>query len=190
MLPLRAGGPFVPAARLFAEIARRTRRRYRLDAGFDPSLYGAKVRELIDQHMIALGVETALPPVSITDPDYRAKVAKLGGRARASEMEHAIRHHITVHVDEDPVHYRRLSERLEQILAEHAGNWEQLALSLIELLEEIRREDSERTRGDCSGFNPVESALYSLLAQETSTDGVMDSQQGAGEAWLNRRVTP
>ena len=49
-------------------------------------------------------------------------------------MEHAIRHHISVHFDEDPVAYRRLSERLEQILAEHAGNWEQQALFLAELV--------------------------------------------------------
>ena len=62
-----------------------------------------------------------------------------GPRARASEMEHAIRHHINVHFDEDPVAYRRLSERLAEILAEHAGNWEQQALFLAELIFEDYR---------------------------------------------------
>ena len=63
-------------------------------------------------------------------------------------MEHAIRHHISVHFDEDPTAYRRLSERLEAILADHAGNWEQQALFLAELTEEIKDHESERGRGD------------------------------------------
>jgi type I restriction enzyme R subunit len=40
----------LPAAKLFAEIAKRARRRYREAGDFDPSLYGEKVRELIDEH--------------------------------------------------------------------------------------------------------------------------------------------
>ena len=109
----------------------RARRRYRIDDGdFDPSLYGEKVRELIDEHLESLGVDQVLPPVSLTSADFRQKVEAMASpRARASEMEHAIRHHINVHLAEDPVRYRRLSERLEQILAEHAGNWEQQALA-------------------------------------------------------------
>jgi type I restriction enzyme R subunit len=173
VLPESAALPFLDAAKLFAEIATIARRRYRLGGDFDPSLYGAKVRELIDAHMISLGVESVLPPVSITDPEYRKKVAKLGSRARASEMEHAIRHHIGAHLDEDPVRYRALSERLERILAEHAGNWEQLAFSLNQLLEEMSTEDDpEQEPGDSPGRNRVEPALYGLLTEETATDGL------------------
>jgi type I restriction enzyme, R subunit len=178
VLPMPEAGPFLPAANLFAEIAKRARRRYRDAGDFDPSLYGEKVRELIDEHMTSLGVDTILPPVSITDPDYQAKVAKLSPHARASEMEHAIRHHIHLHMDEDPTRYRRLSERLERILAEHRGNWEQQAFALADFLEKIKTEDSERDRGDSSALNRVESALYGLLAEETATDGVVDGQQG------------
>jgi len=178
VLPMPEAGPFLPAANLFAEIAKRVRRRYRDAGDFDPSLYGEKVRELIDEHMTSLGVDTILPPISITDPDYEARVAKLSPRARASEMEHAIRHHIHLHMDEDPTRYRRLSERLEQILAEHQGNWEQQAFALADFLEKIKTEDSERDRGDSSDPNRVELALYGLLAEETVTDGVIDRQQG------------
>jgi type I restriction enzyme, R subunit len=188
VLPDPAAGPFLDAAKLYAEIARRSRRRYRLDGDFDPSLYGAKVRELIDRHMIALGVDDVLPPVSITDPDYQAKIARLGARAKASEMEHAIRHHIRLHGDTDPVRYRHLSEDLERILAEHAGNWEQLALSLAALLEGITTEDPERTRDTSHGLNQVESALYGVVAEETSTDGVIDAEQGQRLAGFAQRL--
>jgi type I restriction enzyme, R subunit len=187
VLPMPEAGRFLPAANLFAEIAKRVRRRYRDTGDFDPSLYGEKVRELIDEHMTSLGVDTILPPVSITDPDYQARVAKLSPRARASEMEHAIRHHIHLHMDEDPTRYRRLSERLEQILAEHQGNWEQQAFALADFLEKIKTEDSERDRGDSSTFNRVESALYGLLVEET-TNGVIDSRQGQHLADFSRRL--
>ncbi len=188
VLPMPQAGPFVPAAKLFTEIAKRVRRRYRDTGDFDPSLYGEKVRELIDEHMTSLGVDTILPPISITDPDYQAKVAKLSPRARASEMEHAIRHHIGVHMDEDPTRYRRLSERLEQILADHQGHWEQQAFALADFLEKIKTEDSERDRDDSSALNRVESALYSLLAEETATDGVIDQQQGQRLAGFSRQL--
>ena len=188
VLPRPEALPFIEAAKLYAEIARRTRRRYRLAGDFDPSLYGAKVRELIDRHMISLGVDTVLPPVSITDPDYQAKVAGLGGRAKASEMEHAIRHHIRLHADEDPARYHRLSEDLERILAEHAGNWEQLALSLTTLLQEMTTADPERSHGVSHSLNQVESALYGLLAEETATDGVITADQGQRLADFARRL--
>jgi type I restriction enzyme, R subunit len=188
VLPLPEAAPFLDAANLFAEIARRIRRRYRTDGDFDPSLYGAKVRELIDAHMTSLGVDQILPPISITDPDYQAKVTKLSGRARASEMEHAIRHHISVHVDEDPTRYRRLSERLEQILADHKGNWEQQAFALADFIEKIKREDFETNGGDSSALNRVESALYGLLAEESAVDGVLDDRQGQRLADFSRLV--
>ena len=187
VLPMPEAGPFLPAANLFAEIAKRVRRRYRDTGDFDPSLYGEKVRELIDEHMTSLGVDTILPPISITDPDYQAKAAKLSPRARASEMEHAIRHHISLHMDEDPTRYRRLSERLEQILADHQGNWKQQAFALADFLEKLKTEDFERDRGD-SALNRVESALYSLLAEETATDGVIDQQQGQRLAGFSRQL--
>jgi type I restriction enzyme R subunit len=188
VLPMPEAGPFLPAANLFAEIAKRVRRRYRDTGDFDPSLYGEKVRELIDEHMISLGVDNVLPPISITDPDYQAKAAKLSARARASEMEHAIRHHINLHMDEDPTRYRRLSERLEQILADHRGNWEQQAFALAHFLEKIKTEDSERDSADSSALNRVESALYSLLAEETATDGVIDQQRGQRLADFSRQL--
>ena len=79
VLPLPKAREFLPDARLFAEIATRARRRYREDGDFDPSLYGEKVRELIDEHMTSLGVDQVLPPVSITDPEYQAR----DGQARS-----------------------------------------------------------------------------------------------------------
>jgi type I restriction enzyme R subunit len=189
VLPDPAAKPYLADAYLFAQIAAEARRRYRIDDGtFDPSLYGEKVRELIDRHMESLGVDPALPPVSLSSADFQSQVAAMAGpRARASEMEHAIRHHINVHFDEDPVTYRRLSERLAEILAEHAGNWEQQALFLAELAAEVKDHDSERKQGD-SQLNNVEHALYGLILERTATDGVPTKEQGQRIADFARRL--
>jgi type I restriction enzyme R subunit len=189
VLPLPDAAPHLAEARLFAEIAMRARRRYRIDDGtFDPSLYGEKVRELIDEHLESLGVDQILPPVSLTSADFQQKVTAMASpRARASEMEHAIRHHIDVHFGEDPARYRRLSERLEQILADHKGNWEQQALFLSELIEEIKTHDSERTGSD-SSLNRVEEALYGVVLENTATDGVVSAEQGQRIADFSRRL--
>ena len=119
VLPRPEALPFVPDAKAFGAIAFAARRRYRDEAGFDASLYGSKVRRLIDDHVEALGIEQKIPPISITAADFDTKVADLhSDRAKASEMEHAIRYHLREHWDEDPEHYARLSERLEEIIEE------------------------------------------------------------------------
>jgi type I restriction enzyme R subunit len=71
-------------------------------------------------------------------------------------MEHAIRHHIKKKLDEDPVHYQKLSERLEEILKKFGENWEQLALALKDFVEEARpRADRGRTRAS-TGTRPAD----------------------------------
>ncbi|WP_326828481.1 HsdR family type I site-specific deoxyribonuclease [Streptosporangium sp. NBC_01810] len=183
VMPAPEAKPYIEDARLFAEIKLRARRRYRIDDEFDPSLYGAKVRELIDRHLESLGVEQLLPPVSLTAADFGEKVAALAGpRAKASEMEHAVRHHVTVHFDEDPARYRRLSERLEEILADYRENWEQQVLALGELVSELRDDRSPRPHD----LSPVESALYGVLLAERASDGLADPDLGERVAGIAR----
>jgi type I restriction enzyme R subunit len=80
-----------------------------------------------------------VPPVKITDASFTEEVEKAGSkRAAASEMEHAARHHIEVHFDEDPARYGKLSEKLGSILSKLQDNWEEQIKALQELVGEIR----------------------------------------------------
>jgi type I restriction enzyme R subunit len=125
---------------------------------------GGKVRRLIDDHVEALGIEQKIPPVSITAAEFDAKVADLrSDRAKASEMEHAIRYHLREHFDRDPEHYSRLSERLEEILEELGEQWEQLALALSDFLPQVRA----GRQADDSGLDPnTEAPFYALLSRK------------------------
>ena len=45
--------------------------------------------------------------------------SKAEREAKASEMEHAIRKHCTVHHDEDPAFYKKLSEKVDALIERH-----------------------------------------------------------------------
>jgi len=172
ILPEPAVRPFLKDATLYAEIAMRAKRRFRVDGGdFDPTAYGAKVRQLLDDHLLSLGIDQMLPPVSLTADDFEEKVAALpGARARASEMEHAVRDHIEINRGKDPYFYKRLSQRLEEILRDYAESWEQQAALLAGLVAELR---TDRSVLD-DPLSPVERALYGVLLEGTAQDGIVD----------------
>jgi type I restriction enzyme, R subunit len=169
VLPRPEALPYVPDAKAFGAIALAARRRYRDGIGFDASLYGAKVRKLIDDHVEALGIEQKIPPVSITAAEFDAKVADLRTpRAKASEMEHAIRYHLRENFDTDPEHYERLSQRLEEIIEQLGEQWDQLALALAAFLPEVRA----GRQADDSGLDPAtEAPFYDLLKRELAAEG-------------------
>lgn len=170
VMPRPEGLPFVRDAKQFGVIQLRARRRYRDDdlGDFDPSLYGDKIRGLIDEHVTALDIATKIPPVSITHPDFLAKVRGLtSARAKASEMEHALRFHIRKNFEEDPARYVKLSERLDGILDNLKGQWDQLSMALEALLVEASAEEpSEMPHED-----PLVSRFYGVLEAEITSNG-------------------
>ena len=171
---------FIRDAKFFGMVQVRARRRYREGDTFDVSLYGEKVRSLIDDHVLALGVEQKIPPVSITAPDFRSKVGGLGSdRAKASEMEHAIRYHIRKHFDEDPARYAKLSEKLDEILEALKDRWDQLAMALSDLVDEALK----GRQVDSTGLDPqTEAPFYGLLGQELEAEATGSSEPGKGNA--------
>ena len=168
VMPRPEALPFAKDAKRLGIISLAAKRRYR-DGGigdFDSSLYGEKVRKLIDEHVTALDIATKIPPVSITDPDFISKVQGLtSDKAKASEMEHALRYHIRKNFDEDPARYTKLSERLDDILKNLTGQWDQLALTLTELLSDAQGDGGESAIHD----DPLVTRFYGLLESEFAT---------------------
>lgn len=158
VLPRPEGLPYIKDARKLGTIAIRARNRYRDDTlrpmGKD---IGEKVRALIDEHVISLGIDPKIPPVSILDQDFEAHVGKQrSSRAQASEMEHALRWHIRKHLNEDPEHFKKLSERLDLILKELKERWDELVGVLRELVVEART----GREADQSGLDPETQAPF------------------------------
>jgi type I restriction enzyme R subunit len=187
VMPRPEGLAFTDDAKRFGVIQLKARRRYR-DSGlgaFDASLYGEKVRALIDEHVTALDIATKIPPVSITDPEFLAKVKGLtSDRAKASEMEHALRFHIRKNFDEDPARYQKLSERLDAILDGLKDKWDQLALELEELLSEA----TASSASDQPHEDPVISRFYGLLESEFATTADLPDEVRVGLLSLGEEV--
>ena len=178
VLPRPEALPFVDDVNLFGEIQVLTRRRYRdtPDGDFDPRKYKEKVRRLIDAHVMALDLSQKIPPMRITDPAFGAYLDEIGShRARASEMEHAVRHHIREHLDEDPAYYSKLSERINEIIGRLEDRWEQIALELGDLIDEI---NAGRTDDDNTGLDPAtELPFHDQMAERVASSAPDASDQ-------------
>jgi type I restriction enzyme R subunit len=138
VLPRPEGLPYSGDAKRLAYIYARARNRYK-DTPVLGKDVGAKVRKLIDDHVISLGIDPKIPPIQLTDAEFDTHLARAANdRAKASEMEHAIRSHIRKHADEDPVLYRKLSERLNEILKTLGERWDEIIAQLQKIIDELR----------------------------------------------------
>lgn len=184
VLPRPEALPFVNDAALFGEIYTRAQKLYR--EGLPPlgKAVGRKVQRLIDEHVISLGIDPKIPPIAITDATFASHVDKqVSPRAKASEMEHAARHHIKKKLDEDPIHYQKLSERLDEIIAKFGEDWEQLVMALKPFVEEVtagRKDDAGL------GLDPqVEAPFFDLLKEERQKEVPVS---GSDIKWLVDRT--
>ncbi|WP_108448530.1 type I restriction endonuclease subunit R [Halomonas sp. BN3-1] len=138
VLPRPEGLEFVNDAKRLAYIHALARNRYKDTPELGRDI-GNKVRKLIDDYVISLGIDPRIPPVQLTDAEFDEHLNRqVGDRAKASEMEHAVRSHVRKHLDEDPVKYGRLSERLEQLLDQLDGQWAEQVEALKTLIQQLR----------------------------------------------------
>jgi type I restriction enzyme R subunit len=169
VLPRPEALPFVNDAKVLAHIQARARNRYRSEERLIGKEVGEKVRQLIDEHIVSLGIDPKIPPIEITSPGFVKHLeAQRSPRAKASEMEHALRYHLRKHLDEDPVRYRKLSERLKDILQKFAGQWDELTRQLQALADEAtagRGTDAE------TGLDELQAPFYDVLVEAVSAAG-------------------
>ncbi len=169
LLPDARALPYVADARWLGKIRATAAAKYR-DDKIDVSDCGAKVRQLIEEAVIAEGIQILVKQVSLFTPEFSDKLKALkSDEARASEMEHAIKREIHVKLDENPAFFISLRERLEQLIADRKAKRIDAAqqLKLFEALtKELRghADAAERVGLTETGF-----AIYGLLVQPTGT---------------------
>lgn len=166
VLPDVAAKPFVGDLRLWGKVQNAARNLYR-DPGLNIKDVGAKVRQLVEEHIISTGVDPKIPPVDLMASNFRQSLAKLKSpESRASEIESAIKHHITVNLDDDPEYYRSLSLRLQDIIEKYNGKWDQQVELLLEFCNNIESERAQ-TATDL-GLTDTELAFYNILMVEVT----------------------
>ncbi|HLG34382.1 MAG TPA: HsdR family type I site-specific deoxyribonuclease [Bacteroidia bacterium] len=107
-----------------------------------------KLRVIADKHLLSLGIDEKVEPISILDEKFFEHIKKRKrNKTKAAEIEHAIRDHINIHADEDPELYASLSEALIQILQNNQNNWEEILRLITELRNRVILAEQENTYG-------------------------------------------
>lgn len=173
ILPHQAGQSYrVPAKRL-GYVQRVAKERYKDDT-LDLGSAGQKVRDLINEHLVSLGINPKVEPVELLSDDFIDKLNEHSGEnaeAKASEMEHAIRKHCTVHQDEDPAFYKSLSEKVEHLIDQYQDQWDKLA----EELEKLRKVAAEGRKQGEEGMSKEATTFYEHIANYAFPNGGVPS---------------
>ncbi|OEZ48392.1 type-1 restriction enzyme R protein [Janthinobacterium sp. MP5059B] len=176
----------VPAKR-FGYILQVCKERYK-DCSLDLGNAGEKVKALINEHLISLGINPKVPPVELLAEDFLDKLNRHAGQnseAKASEMEHAIRKHCTVHHDEDPAFYKSLSEKVDALIEKHHDEWDLLAEKLAALRQDaiVGRQQGE------DGMSREATTFFDHLVQVGFASGsVSEANKPAFKALMETTV--
>jgi len=172
ILPHTSAQPYRVPANRFGYILQVTKERYK-DTSLDLGSAGEKVKALINAHLISLGINPKVEPVELLAADFLEKLAAHAGKnseAKASEMEHAIRKHCTVHHDEDPAFFKSLSEKVDALIVKHHDEWDLLAEKLAELRTEAI---TGRQKGE-DGMSKEATTFYEHIVQVGFASGSID----------------
>jgi type I restriction enzyme R subunit len=163
LLPDPRALPYRDDARWMGKIRGVAATRYR-DSKLDISDCGEKVRKLIEEAVVAEGIQILVKQVSLFSPDFDERLKALGApEAKASEMEHAIKDEIHVKLEEDPAFYSSLRERLEKIVTDGKAKRIDAAQQLA-LFAEVKKDMEGRARAaEALGLSPSALAMYGLL---------------------------
>ncbi len=161
VLPSSAASQYKIPVRRFGYLLAKVKQRYK-DDSLNISGAGEKVRKLINEHLISLGINPKIPPVELFSTNFIEELDKnKTSKAKASEMEHAIRKHCKVHFEEDPAFFAKLSEKLEALIQKHKDDWDQLCLDL----SDVRDEAQKGRENEIEGINATEAPFYGLVAK-------------------------
>ena len=174
IMPDPAANPYRADLKFLGKVRNAARLRFR-DEELSIADCGAKVRKLIEEHILADGVSQLIAPISILDDQFHDRVADLkSDAARASEMEHAIRHHITIKLSENPAFYESLRERLEAIIEQRKAERMMLAEVIRQLsgiIDEIRTVEK---RAQSLGLTDVQFAFHESIRKDLQHMGEND----------------
>ena len=175
VMPRAEASPFIADLKLMGRLCIAARNRYR-DEQLNITGCGEKVRSLIDEHIYSTGVDPKIPPIALISEKFEPYMASLKTpKAQASEIEHAIKHHITVNIETDPEYFKKLSERLNHILQKYHENWDLLLLNLKEVKGSI--ETKRQSEAEELNMSKQEYAFYNILKAEMGIESPDEKQK-------------
>ncbi|WP_221178402.1 type I restriction endonuclease subunit R [Pseudomonas brassicacearum] len=141
-----------------------------------------KLRAITDEYLASKGIDQKVKPISILDEDFESQVGKRKRvKTKAAEVEHAIRHHLDIELDDDPELQASFSVALAEILQEFASNWQTIYEELEKLRKRIIEAANEPTYGlhkkkQMPFFRMLQAELGNAMEQHPSYAGKPDER--------------
>ncbi|MGY0620595.1 type I restriction endonuclease subunit R [Lysobacter sp. A378] len=141
-----------------------------------------KLRAIADAHLVSKGIDTKVAPISILDEDFEKDVKEhKRSKTKAAEVEHAIRHHLDVELDDDPDLQASFAEALASIFQEFKDNWQKIFDELEKLRQRIKDAGNEPTYGlnrkkQMPFFRLFQSELKTTMDQHSDYAGKPDER--------------
>jgi type I restriction enzyme R subunit len=168
LLPDASATPYLADLKKLGKISIGARNLYR-DDQLDVAGAGEKVRKLIEEHIFSTGIDPKIPPVDLLAKDFKEKLnSHKSAKAKASEIENAIKHHIKINIEQDPEYYKSLSERLSDIIRKGEEKWDDLVQLLLNFRESI--EVDRASQAQDLGLSETEYAFHNILMSELSKE--------------------
>ena len=164
----------------------------------------AKLRAITDAHLESRGIEVKVPPISILDEDFEKGVGEhRRTKTKAAEIEHAIRHHLDVDLDDDPDLRASFAEALAVIFERFRDNWNKIYEELEKLRTRVVNARNEPTYGlhrkkQMPFFRMFQRELFgadkptvdqSQVAEERAVYGIRDEDRISYIVALTQQIT-
>jgi type I restriction enzyme R subunit len=135
----------------------------------DYSSYEVQIRNMVNKYIGASQVKQLIEPVNVFDVDnFELELAKIEGEAaKADAIASRMKKTITEKMDEDPTLYKRLSEVIEEAIADHRAQRLSDANYLDKMkksLEEMRQQGSSGLPASLSGHDDAK-AYFGVIIE-------------------------
>jgi len=131
-----------------------------------------KLRNITDAYLESRGIAIKVEPISILDEDFQKEVNNRNRtKTKAAEIEHAIRHHLDVDLDDDPDLQASFAETLKKIFEDFQNNWNQISEELEKLRQRIINAGKEPTYGL---HRKKQMPIFRMLKKEIFGDTELD----------------
>lgn len=146
----------------------------------------AKLRAITDAYLISQGIDLKIQPISILDDNFEREVSKRDRtKTKAAVVEHAIRHHIDIELDDDPDLQASFAAALAQILEQFKDNWQTIYTELEKLRQRLKNAENEPTYGL---HKKKQMPFFRMFKSECFGDIELDENQIAQNVALTQQV--
>jgi len=185
VFPAKEALDFMPEYQALTEINVMAGRHFR-DSRLSMKGIPPKLRGLTDAYLESKGIDVKVAPISILDEDFESQVGnRKRTKTKAAEIEHAIRHHLDVDLDDDPDIQASFAEALAKIFQDFRDNWQKIYEELEKLRKRIRNASKEPTYGL---HRKKQMPFFRMFRREVFADGSLNDDQVAQLVDLTQRV--